>query len=82
MHLCQAIKLEPDDQTYAAYLRTLVDSPSFERHTGIYFLLVSDDAPPFRASRQTSEYNRKKEPAFAVYGRSGNRESVAEDAVV
>lgn len=80
MHLRQAMKLEPDNQTYAAYLRTLMGSASYEKHAGTYYLSVSDDAPPFRASRQTGEYNRKKEPAFPVYSRAGNRASVAADA--
>ena len=80
LHLRQALALDPGCQTYDAHLRSLLESPHYQEKSEIYFLSISDDAPPFRALRQTGEYNRKKEPAFPVYSRAGNRASVMIDA--
>ena len=77
MHFRHAIMLEPDNPTRAADLQALMESPRYQERMGNYFVSVSNEEPPFRASRQTGEYNRKKEPAFPVYSRAGNRVSVA-----
>lgn len=80
MHLRQASLLDPGNDIYEGYLQSLMKSRDYEKHAGVYFVSVSDDAPVFRESRQTGEYNRKKEPAFPAYSRAGNRASLATDA--
>lgn len=43
---------------------------------GIFWVLRTGAPAPHRASRETGRYNRKKQPAFPVYSRASNRESV------
>lgn len=80
MHLRQAILLDPTNETYKGYLQALEKSAEYEEKKHAFFKSVSDEAPVFRASRQTGEYNRKKEPDFPVYSRAGNRASIAPSA--
>jgi anaerobic magnesium-protoporphyrin IX monomethyl ester cyclase len=76
LHLRQARDLEPENETIAAYLRALESSDNYQEKSRIFFPSISDDPPPYRASRETEGYNRKKQPAFPVYSRASNRESV------
>lgn len=80
MHLRQASLLDPDNEIYEGFLNSLKQSKDYAANSKMYFMSVSDDAPTFRQSRQTGDYNRKKEPAFPVYSRAGNRASVVTDA--
>jgi len=76
MHLRQALLLDPESQSIIGYLRALKNSDNYEEKVRIFFPSISNAPAPYRASRETGGYNRKKQPAFPVYSRASNRESV------
>lgn len=78
LHIEQAVYLAPNHNGFKERLAELRKRDDFAEHEMKFFISMSDDPPPYRASRETEMYNRKKEPPFPVYSRAGNRKSVAE----
>lgn len=76
LHLRQARDLEPENEAIASYVRAFEASENYAEKSRVFFPSLSDDPPPFRASRESEGYNRKKQPAFPVYSRASNRQSV------
>lgn len=78
LHLEQAVYLSPEHNGFKERLADLKRRDDFAEYEMRFFVSVSDDPPPYRASRETEMYDRKKEPPFPVYSRAGNRKSVDE----
>lgn len=76
LHLEQAVALDPQAVIFKHRLEALFQRADYADRGEIYFASFSDAPPPFRRSREAVEYNRKLEPAFPVYRRTANRESV------
>ena len=76
LHYEQAIKLKPRSRAYAGKLAALKARPDYAEKAETYFVSFSDAAPPYRKSREVACYDRKREPAFPVYSRTENRESI------
>jgi anaerobic magnesium-protoporphyrin IX monomethyl ester cyclase len=76
LHLRQARDLEPENPQIHAFIRALEASDNFEEKSQIFVPSISDEPPPYRASRDTERFDRKKQPAFPVYSRASNRQSV------
>jgi len=76
LHYEQAISLSPHSPEVAANLDALKRRPDYDAKSEIYFVSFSDAPPPYRKSREVVCYDRKREPAFPVYSRSANRESI------
>jgi anaerobic magnesium-protoporphyrin IX monomethyl ester cyclase len=76
LHYEQALRLEPRSAQFAASLAALKARPDYAAKAETYFVSFSDAPPPYRKSREVACYDRKREPAFPVYSRAANRESV------
>ena len=80
LHYEQAIQLMPNAPVLKQRLAALLARPDYVGKEEIYFVSLSNDPPRYRRSRDVANYERKREPAFPVYGRAGNRESVYAEA--
>lgn len=80
LHYEQAVSLAPQSSEFAAKLAALKARPDYAEKGEDYFVSFSDAPPPYRKSREVASYDRKREPAFPVYSRTANRESVHDHA--
>ena len=77
LHYEQAVSLVPQSRAYADKLAALWRRPDYPaKAETTYFISFSDAPAPYRKSREVACYDRKREPAFPVYSRAANRESV------
>lgn len=77
MHLEQAVAVRPAARAPRERLEALMRRADYAAGGETYFVSFSDAPAPFRQSRESGGYNRKHEPAFPVYRRTENRESVS-----
>lgn len=73
LHFEQAVSLAPRSAEFADKLATLKRRPDYAEKCETYFVSFSDAPPAYRRSREVASYDRKREPAFPVYSRAGNR---------
>lgn len=76
LHLEQAIAIEAKSEDLKQRMDALLRRDDYADRSEIYFVSFSDAPPPYRRSRDAVEYNRKDEPAFPVYRRTANRDSI------
>ena len=78
MHIEQALQIDPENEA-AARLLHYIDSDVFsEAQRDTFFVSFSDAPPPYRPAREKRSFQRKREPAFPVYRRTENRQSLKE----
>ena len=77
LYLEQALSLAPQSAEFAEKLAELKRRPDYATKGETYFVSFSDAPPLYRPSRDAARFSSKREPAFPVYSRAANRDSVA-----